>query len=135
MKEQTAEIVAAYLRNNTVATSDIPTVIAQVYQTLSTLSQPPAGPEASALKSAVSVRRSVSDDAITCLECGAKGQMLRRHLKTAHNLTPEDYRDRWNLPAEYPMAAPSYAARRSAMAKAMGLGKNTTRGRKRTSAK
>src|SRR5215469_9387870 len=116
MKERVAEIVAAYLRKNSVAPSDVPAVITQVYQSLAQLGQPQ--PAETPLQPAVPIRRSVNPEYITCLECGAKGAMLRRHLMAAHNMTPADYRQRWNLPSDYPVVAPSYAARRSEMAKA-----------------
>ena len=136
MKEQVAEIVAAYLRNNTVAASDVPAVITQVYQSLVGLGQPwPAEPEPTALKPAVPIRRSISQNSVVYLECGAKGAMLRRHLKTAHELTPAAYRQRWNLPTDYPLVAPTYAARRSAMAKSIGLGTSGRRGHKAAAAK
>jgi predicted transcriptional regulator len=121
MKEQVAEIVAAYLRNNHVAADDIPAVITQVYQSLAGLGQSPAIAEPR--KPAVPIRRSISADFIACLECGHKAAMLKHHLHTKHNLTPEDYRQRWNLPADYPVVAPKYAARRSELAKANGFGK------------
>jgi predicted transcriptional regulator len=124
VKEQVAEIVAAYFRKNIVAPGDIPGVITQVYQSFAALGRAPAEPpEGATPKPAVSIRRSVADDAITCLECGARGTIMRRHLKAAHSLTPEEYRHRWSLPASYPMVAPNYAVRRSALAKAFGLGK------------
>ena len=128
MKEQVAEIVAAYLRKNHVVAGDIPAVITQVYQSLAGLSQAQSvKPEVTeARKPAVPIKRSVSDNFIACLECGYKGSMLRRHLKTAHNLTPEEYRQHWNLPTDYPVVAPNYAARRSELAKAIGLGKRST---------
>lgn len=127
MKEQIAEIVAAYLRKNTVAASEVPAVITQVYESFAALGRSPVEPpEGATPKPAVSIRRSVADDVITCLECGARGMMMRRHLKTAHNLTPEEYRRRWSLPASYPMVAPNYAARRSVLAKAFGLGNRRT---------
>jgi predicted transcriptional regulator len=127
MKEQVAEIVAAYLRKNHVATDDIPTVITQVYQSLAGLGQSrPEEANAEPLKPAVPIRRSVNDDFIVCLECGSKALMLRRHLHTAHDLTPEKYRQRWNLPVDYPIVAPNYTARRSEFAKAIGLGKRST---------
>jgi predicted transcriptional regulator len=125
MKEQVAEIVAAYLRKNSVVPSDVPAVITQVYQSLITLGQPqtmePAEP-------AVPIRRSVNPEYIVCLDCGAKGMMLKRHLTNAHNLTPAEYRERWKLPTDYPLVAPSYAARRSELAKAAGLGIRHGRG-------
>ena len=120
MKEQVAEIVAAYLRKNSVAPIDVPAVIAQVYQSLAVLGQP-AQPE-TPLQPAVPIRRSVNPEYITCLDCGAKAKMLRRHLATAHDMTPAGYRERWNLPTEYPLVAPRYATRRSEMAKAAGFG-------------
>jgi predicted transcriptional regulator len=129
MKEQVAEIVAAYLRNNSVAPSDVPVVIAQVYQSLAGLGQSqPAQPEP-----AVPIRRSVNPEYITCLDCGAKAKMLRRHLMTAHNLTPAGYRDRWKLPTDYPLVAPSYAARRSELAKSLGLGRRPGTGSRTSS--
>jgi predicted transcriptional regulator len=126
MKEQTAEIVAAYLRKNSVDPSDVPAIIAQVYRSLTGLTQPPpAEPEP-----AVPIRRSVNPEYITCLDCGARKKTLRRHLTIAHNLMPADYRQRWKLPPDYPLTAPAYAARRSEMAKAIGLGRTPgTRGR------
>jgi predicted transcriptional regulator len=127
MKEQVAEIVAAYLRNNSVAPSDVPAVIAQVYESLAGLGQSqPVEPEA--LNPAVPIRRSVNPEYVVCLDCGAKAKMLRRHLLTAHNLTPAEYRERWKLPTDYPLVAPIYAARRSEMAKAIGLGRSHGKG-------
>jgi predicted transcriptional regulator len=122
VKEQVAEIVAAYLRNNSVAPSDIPAVITQVYQSLARLGQSQAV-EPEAPNPAVPIRRSVHPEYVVCLDCGAKAKMLRRHLLAAHNLTPADYRERWKLPTDYPLVAPIYAARRSEMAKAIGLGR------------
>jgi predicted transcriptional regulator len=129
MKEQVAEIVAAYLRNNSVAPSDIPAVITQVYQSLAGLGQPqPVEPEAP--DPAVPIRRSVTPEYVVCLDCGAKGKMLKRHLLAAHSLTPAEYRERWKLPTDHPLVAPGHSARRSEMAKALGLGRRPdTRGR------
>jgi predicted transcriptional regulator len=128
MKEQTAEIVAAYLGRNTVMAKDVPALIAEVYQSLTALGPSSSGElqTTGPLEPAVPIRRSVTKDFVTCLECGAKGSMLKRHLQTAHNLTPESYRQRWHLPVDYPMVAPNYAARRSELAKAAGLGKRTS---------
>jgi predicted transcriptional regulator len=131
MKEQVAEIVAAYLRRNSVAPSDVPAVIVQVYQSLARLGQLPAEPE-TPLKPAVPLRRSVNPEYIVCLDCGFKGAMLRRHLTVTHKLTPADYRQRWNLPSDYPLVAPSYTARRSEMAKAIGLGRKRGTGGRRS---
>jgi len=125
MKEQTAEIVAAYLSNNAVAAKDVPTVITEVYRSLTGLVQPQSAKAGTGapLQPAVPIRRSINNAFIVCLECGAKGAMLKRHLHTAHSLTPEAYRQRWNLPTDYPMVARDYSARRSELAKAVGLGK------------
>jgi len=126
----TTEIVAAHVSNNTVAVGDLPTLINQVYQSLSTIGQSPAV-AAERPQPAVSVKRSVHPDYIVCLEDGKKLKMLKRHLKTAYNMTPEQYRDRWNLAPDYPMVAPNYARQRSRLAKEIGLG---TRGRKSSAA-
>jgi predicted transcriptional regulator len=122
----TTEIVAAHVSNNTVAVGDLPTLINQVYQSLATIGQSPASPSERP-QPAVSVKKSVHPDYIICLEDGKKLKMLKRHLKTAYNMTPEEYRDRWGLPPDYPMVAPNYARQRSRLAKEIGLG---TRGRR-----
>jgi len=125
--ELTAEVVAAHVSNNTVAVSDLPQLIKEVYGTLSGLGQDE--PEAERPQPAVSVRKSVTPDYIICLEDGKKLKMLKRHLKTAYDMTPDEYRERWGLPADYPMVAPNYAAHRSSLAKKIGLG--TKSGKKR----
>ena len=125
MKKQVAEIVAAYVGKNRVNAAELPTLIASVSQALGTLGSvghAPAEP-AAALVPAVSIRRSVGVDAITCLDCGKKAKMLKRHLMTAHGLTFDEYRRRWGLAANYPIVAPNYSARRSEMAKTLGLGR------------
>jgi predicted transcriptional regulator len=122
----TTEIVAAHVSNNTVSVGDLPTLINQVYQSLANIGQSPAAPTERP-QPAVSVKRSVHSDYIICLEDGKKLKMLKRHLKTAYNMTPEEYRDRWQLPPDYPMVAPNYARQRSRLAKEIGLG---TRGRR-----
>ena len=125
--ELTTEIVAAHISNNTVAMGEIPELIQQVYRTLSTVgANGAAAPERP--QPAVPVRKSVTPDYIICLEDGKKLKMLKRHLKTAYNMTPEEYRERWNLGPDYPMVAPNYAAQRSSLAKKIGLG---TRARRR----
>jgi predicted transcriptional regulator len=121
----TTEIVAAHVSNNTVSVGDLPTLINQVYHSLANIGQSPSLP-AERPQPAVSVKRSVHSDYIICLEDGKKLKMLKRHLKTAYNMTPEEYRDRWQLPQDYPMVAPNYARQRSRLAKEIGLG---TRGR------
>jgi len=122
MKEQVAEIVAAYLQKNTIATNDLPALITTVYRSLAALKQPQDAELEPTLKPAVPIRRSVDDDFVVCLECGRKAKILRRHLKITHNLTPDAYRQRWNLPAGHPIVARNYTASRSELAKALGLG-------------
>ena len=122
----TTEIVAAHVSNNTVAVADLPHLINQVYHSLSTIGVAPAQ-VAERPQPAVTVKKSVHPDYIVCLEDGKKLKMLKRHLKTAYNMTPEDYRERWGLAADYPMVAPNYAKQRSRLAKEIGLG---TRARK-----
>jgi predicted transcriptional regulator len=122
----TTEIVAAHVSNNTVSVGDLPHLINQVYQSLSTIGTGTV-PVVERPQPAVSVKKSITPDYIVCLEDGKKLKMLKRHLKTAYNMTPEDYRERWSLPADYPMVAPNYAKQRSRLAKEIGLG---TRARK-----
>lgn len=123
--ELTTEIVAAHVSNNSVAPTDLPQLIDQVYQSLSNIGKGPAG-TAERPKPAVAIKRSIHPDYIVCLEDGKKLKMLKRHLKTSYNMTPESYRERWGLAADYPMVAPNYARQRSKLAKEIGLG---TRGR------
>lgn len=122
--ELTADVVAAHVSNNQVAIGDVAALVANVHAALAGLGAPapPAEPEKKA--PAVSVRASVKPEAITCLECGSKQKMLKRHLQTAHQLTPAEYRSRFDLPASYPMVASSYAQQRSELAKRIGLGSN-----------
>jgi predicted transcriptional regulator len=120
----TATIAAAFLTNNPVPPSDIPRVLQLVHDALSALDRANAAEsQAPALQPAVPVRKSITPDYLICLEDGLKMKSLKRHLRTSFNMTPEDYRAKWNLPADYPMVAPNYAARRSEMAKAIGLGR------------
>jgi predicted transcriptional regulator len=128
MKERVAEIVAAYVGHNTVAPDQLPSLIASVDAALSSLGQSPVPAAVPTPGPAVSVRRSIGPDQITCLTCGWSGQMLKRHLSTAHGMTPAQYRERWKLASDYPMVAPNYATRRSELAKSIGLG---TRGKGR----
>lgn len=121
--EQTTDIVAAYVSNNPLPSSDLPKLIADVHAAVSGLSNG-AAPEAEAKPvPAVSIKKSVTPDYLICLEDGKKFKSLKRHLATDHNLTPDQYRQKWNLPADYPMVAPNYSASRSALAKASGLGR------------
>lgn len=120
----TADIVAAHVSNNSVAVSDLPVLIQNVHGALTGLGGQAAAPEVK-LEPAVSVRASVKPDYIVCLEDGKKLKMLKRHLMTHYQMTPEQYRAKWNLPADYPMVAPNYAEQRRTLAKKIGLG--TTR--------
>ncbi|MCR9139460.1 MAG: MucR family transcriptional regulator [Alphaproteobacteria bacterium] len=120
--ELTAEVVAAYVSNNVVQSSDLAGLISNVHSALGkTATGDDVKPEVPA-KPAVSIRKSVQDDMIICLECGQKFKSLKRHLMTYHDLTPEAYRAKWDLPADYPMVAPAYAEKRSRLAKKMKLG-------------
>jgi predicted transcriptional regulator len=116
----TADIVASHVQNNSVAISDLPQLIKTVHDSLAGLT---GDSPAEKPRPAVSVRRSVTPDYIVCLEDGRKLKMLKRHLATAYGMTPEDYREKWGLPSDYPMVAPNYAKQRSSLAKKIGLGK------------
>ena len=129
--ELAADIVSAYVSNNTVAASDLPALIRDVHGALANINAAPAAPVAEPLKPAVNARKSVHDDFIICLEDGKKFKSLKRHLRTQYNMTPEQYREKWGLPADYPMVAPNYAKARSALAKEMGLGQTRKRAAKR----
>ncbi|MCB8875422.1 MucR family transcriptional regulator [Acidisoma silvae] len=116
----TAQIVSAHVSHNTVAPEALPTLIQEVFRTLSNVGAAPEVVEKP--QPAVPVKKSVFGDYIICLEDGKKLKMLKRHLKTAYNLEPEQYRERWGLPPDYPMVAPNYARQRSSLAKKIGLG-------------
>ena len=126
----TADIVAAHVSNNSVAVSDVSTLISQVHAALSGISGPAIMVE-TALEPAVPIRNSVKRDFIVCLDDGKKLKMLKRHLMTHYGMTPEDYRAKWGLPADYPMVAPNYAEARSAMAKKIGLGQRRRTNKKK----
>lgn len=117
----TADIVSSHVSNNTVAVSDVPPLIESVYNALLRISAPAPVTEERP-EPAVPVRRSVTPEYIICLEDGKKLKMLKRHLKTQYNMSPDDYRERWGLPADYPMVAPNYAEQRRKLAKKIGLG-------------
>lgn len=116
----TTEIVSAHVSNNEIPAADLPKLVQDVYRALAGIMAPE--PEVEQLQPAVPIKKSVFPDYIVCLEDGKKLKMLKRHLKTAYNMTPEEYRTRWNLPVDYPMVAPNYAERRSGLAKKIGLG-------------
>ncbi|HFB99110.1 MAG TPA: MucR family transcriptional regulator [Bryobacterales bacterium] len=120
--ELTAEIVAAYVGNNAVPSNELSQLIHDVYKALATAVSGGAEEKKEELKPAVPIRRSVQPDHIVCLECGKKFKSLKRHLRTHHNMTPSEYIEKWNLPADYPLVAPNYAKARSELAKKMGLG-------------
>ncbi len=125
LMELTADIVSAHVSNNRVEVADVPRVIQSVYDALANAGQSAvadARPDP-----AVSIRSSVKADAIVCLECGARMKMLKRHLSNEHGLSPDDYRKRWDLPAEYPMIAPAYSETRRSIAKSIGLGRQAGR--------
>ncbi len=124
--ELTTEIVAAHAGNNTVAIGDLPQLIQEVYKTLSALGATPLA--ADRPRPAVAAKKSVFPDYIVCLEDGKKLKMLKRHLKTAYGMSPEEYRERWGLAADYPMVSPNYAKHRSNLAKKIGLGTKPRKG-------
>ena len=122
----TTQIITAYVSHNTVSADELPKLLQQIFETLLGIDR--NGQTAIAPKGAVSVSKSITPDYIICLEDGKKLKMLKRHLKTAFNMTPDEYRTRWGLPSDYPMVAPNYAKQRRKLAKAIGLG---TRPRRR----
>jgi predicted transcriptional regulator len=131
LRRLVADVASAYAAANSLPWAELPRLIHSVHDALAGLS---GSKPAEELKPAVSVRQSVSDDTIVCLDCGAPFAMLRRHLREAHGLSPQDYRNRWKLPGNYPLVAPAYSRRRSDVAKTMGLGQKAvakTGGRKR----
>ena len=127
----TADIVAAHVSNNSVAVNDLQNLIQNVHAALTEISGQPAAPEARP-EPKVSIRASIKPDYIVCLEDGKRQKMLKRHLMTNHNMTPDEYRQKWGLSADYPMVAPNYAEQRRNLAKSIGLGtkRRKTRGGK-----
>jgi len=126
----TANIVSAYLSNNPTPASEIPNLISQIHAALLRVSSGRSETPPEPAKPAVSVKKSIHPDYLVCLEDGKHFKSLRRHLRTQYNMTPEQYRDKWGLPPEYPMVAPNYAVARSQLAKKMGLGQQRRRERK-----
>src|SRR5262245_15137794 len=125
--ELTAEIVSAYVSTNSVSAGDLPALIGQVHSALTRVSTGSSEAPSEPLKPAVSVKRSITPDYIVCLEDGKKFKSLKRHLRTQYSMTPEAYREKWDLPPDYPMVAPNYAIARSELAKQMGLGQQRRR--------
>jgi predicted transcriptional regulator len=121
--ELTADVISAYVSKNPVPVSELPSLIAQVHQSLVGLTNGSATEPVEKLVPAVPIKKSVTPEYIVCLDDGKKFKSLKRHLKTMFGITPEEYRVKWNLPSDYPMVAPAYAAARSALAKQMGLGR------------
>ena len=128
LTELTADIVAAFVSNNAVSPADLPSLIKTIYGTVSSIQNGATAPVASGPQTpAVSIKKSITPDYLICLEDGKKFKSLKRHLRTAYGMTPEDYRAKWGLDRSYPMVAPAYAASRSALAKSMGLGQGGRR--------
>jgi len=125
--ELTATIVSAYVSNNSVPAQDLSALINQVHAALSRVSSGQGEVVSEPLKPAVSVKKSITADFIVCLEDGKKFKSLKRHLRTQYNMTPDQYREKWSLPPDYPMVAPNYAIARSELAKQMGLGQQRRR--------
>jgi len=121
--QMTVDIVSAYVSNNAIASAQIPELISTIFNSLDDLREVETVEEEEPLKPAVPIRKSIGDDYIICLEDGKKLKMLKRHLRTTYNLTPEEYRAKWGLPSDYPMVAPNYAKQRSQFAKKIGLGR------------
>ena len=127
LAELTSEIVASYVAKNSVRPGDLPALIMSIYQTLGSLGHTASPPPAIELKPAVPIKKSVTDDFIISLEDGRKFKSLKRHLTAEYGMTPNQYREKWGLPADYPMVAPAYAKQRSALAKSLGLGRKASK--------
>jgi len=123
----TVDVAVSYFKNNEMAANEVPNFIHMVHDTLNKLETGRPDTESQQLRPAVSIRKSITDKHLICLEDGKQLKMLKRHLRTAYNLSPDEYRAKWNLPSDYPMVAPSYAAQRSAFAKKIGLGKGAVK--------
>lgn len=129
-QRMTAKLAAAYVKNNTLSVTDLPQLISLIHNALRSVTINPAPEKSDKLTPAVPIKKSVMPDYIVCLEDGKQMKMLKRHLKTAYDMTPEEYRTRWGLPADYPMVAPNYSKRRSEFAKTIGLGRGAGANRK-----
>ncbi len=128
--ELATDIVSAYVSNNSVGAGELPILIKDVYGALTRVTNPEAHSPVTNAKPAVSIKKSITPDYIICLEDGKKFKSLKRHLRTQYGLSPEQYREKWNLASDYPMVAPNYAAARSRLAKQMGLGQARTKRRR-----
>ncbi|WP_374597549.1 MucR family transcriptional regulator [Brevundimonas sp.] len=133
--EMTADIVSAYVGNNNVQVAEVPGLISSIHAALSQISTGVVEVEPEVKEPAVSVRKSITPDYLICLEDGRKFKSLKRHLRTKYNISPEEYRAKWNLPKDYPMVAPNYAKARSDLAKQMGLGQGGRKPARATRAK
>lgn len=133
--EMTADIVSAYVGNNNVQVTEVPGLISSIHAALSQISTGVVEVEPEVKEPAVSVRKSITPDYLICLEDGRKFKSLKRHLRTKYNISPEEYRAKWNLPKDYPMVAPNYAKARSDLAKQMGLGQGGRKPARATRAK
>jgi predicted transcriptional regulator len=129
--ELAADIVSAYVSNNAISASDVPTLIGEVYSALSRVGTGAVAAPSEPAKPAVSPKKSITPDYLICLEDGKKFKSLKRHLRTMYNMSPEQYREKWNLGSDYPMVAPNYAEARSRLAKEMGLGQKRKRAARR----
>ncbi len=129
--ELTADIVSAYVSNNSVAANDVPALIGEVFSALSRVGTGVVATPAEPAKPAVNPKKSITPDYLICLEDGKKFKSLKRHLRTMYNMSPEQYREKWGLAADYPMVAPNYAEARSRLAKEMGLGQKRKRAARR----
>jgi predicted transcriptional regulator len=127
LMRMTADVVAAYVGNNTLPTTQLADLIGAVYSSLRGLDGHAPEPKVEPAKPAVAIKKSVTPDYLICLEDGKKLKMLKRHLRSTYNMTPDEYRTKWSLPPDYPMVAPNYAAQRSAFAKEIGLGRGAGR--------
>lgn len=123
----TASIVSAYVSNNTTTAAEIPALISQIHAALLRVSTGGSETALEPVKPAISVKKSMTPDYLVCLEDGKRFKSLKRHLRTQYNMTPEQYREKWGLPSDYPMVAPNYAVARSNLAKKMGLGQQRRR--------
>jgi len=122
--EMVSDIVSAYVAHNPVPVADLPKLIEKVHTVLTEIETSGSAEEKPELKPAVAIRKSVTDDHIVCLEDGKKFKSLKRHLRTRYDMSPDEYREKWGLPADYPMVAPNYARQRSDLARKMGLGQS-----------